>query len=684
MHVKSLQSNTENFHKYIGFYLSLHGKTTQLVERFKYNLVVSNLLDDSLVLLKNEQALSNLVQMRRSDDDPVHARLVKQFNFDGAELLVLNKLYRLSAPSFFQRSQLILQTIWLIVFLLKHNLNVRSGLPHKSQIKLFKCLLIASTKALKYRRGTAMIMAAKSLRTLDDFMISNCKINKALIATIITIKEYEMFVFLNQNDLGQSSSTYLKNLKSHLNHILSYITINVRDSVRSLLPLSNGEVLEKYCQINNVQLGPIMAEVNVADDDEITLDLLTSKLNQFNNLRRFFICQLLTIHDEKLTNFFILKLCDSFNLDPQTLITSWTDKLVVLQRVLAEHTLVLGEILTLNEKFKRLNNPSQTTDFVNDDVLTNKTIGPEKHTAAFSTDNELNLSNLISKLQNLSTSLKYFKKYSQSIHTIEDVDEYDEKLTIFKQFGGELKLSFELYKSCLGDYESELAKLKSPNLASPQTNTQHNSYNSNDQFSLKSFHTSSTKQRVTSGEILEVKNQPKPNERKSRRVSTGLQLGLLTVMEEPRGRNVPSREKSVEELAQNHESFNQSALDALTRKIGIRNPKNRFSINSLSSNVSGISDLIASTHLTQDEDEHDRSKEYISVTQGMSKEDLKKKLEESFSRIYNLESENHELKSKSSGEMDAYKQELQNESYGERNLGFASQLQQTLEKQLSE
>lgn len=704
VHMKpSLPSNTENFHKYIRFYLSLHEKTTQLVEKFKYNLVISNLLDDSLVLLKNEQALSNLVQMRSSVDEPIHARLIKQFNYDGSELLVTKKAYRLVLPRAYQTSPIVLHSIWLIVFLLKQNLNVRSNLLYTTRVKLFKILLIATTKAMKYRRGTAMIMAAKSLRTLDDFMISNCKINKALIATMITIKEYEMFVFLNQSDTERTNSAYSRNLKSHLNNVLSYIIINVRHSVSSLLPFSNGEFLEKYCQINNVQLGPIMSEVDIADEEDVSLDLLTSKLNHFNNMRRFFICQLLTIHDERLTNFFILKLFDSFNLNPENSKPSTKfSRLFALQHVLAEHTASLDLVLALNDKFKTLYSPSQTTDFVNDDVLTNVSYGMERRGMAPASEHEFNLSNLIDKLQNLSTSLKYFKKYSQSITTIEDADEYDEKLTIFKQFGGELKSSFEIYKACLSEYESELSqKFQSPSSASsPQCNSQHNSYNSNDQFSLKSFRTSSTAtKKIASGNgadgSTEIRNPtPRLSDRKSRRVSTGLQLGLLTVLEEPRsGKSAPKRDAFAEDqvLPSNHDSFNQSALDALTKKIGIRNPKNRFSINSLSSNVSGISDLIASTHITNDEDDNDRSKGNISsagLTQGMSKEDLKKKLEESFSRIYNLESENHELKSKSSGEAtsDQHNHELDHDGDNyetERNLGFASELERTLEKGLS-
>lgn len=77
--------------------------------------------------------------------------------------------------------------------------------------------------------------------------------------------------------------------------------------------------------------------------------------------------------------------------------------------------------------------------------------------------------------------------------------------------------------------------------------------------------------------------------------------------------------------------------------------QNRYSLNSLQSNISGITDLI-STNLTSygDEDQTDQVPEggnaNSNIQNPLSKEDLKLKLEESFNRIYNLENENKLLK----------------------------------------
>lgn len=688
-HLKpSLLPNTENFHKFITHYLSPHEKSSQIVEKFRYNLIISNLLDDTLVLSKNELALNDLTRIRT----PMCTRLIKLFNFDGTELIVTNKNYRLKVPRGYRNPGVIVTSIWLIVFLMKQNLKVRSNVSYSSRVKLFKILLIVTTKVLKYRRAAAIIGSSRSLRALDDFMISNCKVNKALITNMITIKEFEMFVFLNKSDTEVRDPTYSKELKCHLNILLVCLTLNVRHSIRCLLPLSNGEVLEKYCQINNVQLGPIFDGPDTTDGDDITLDVLTSKLNYFNNLRRFFICQLLTIHDDPIPNFFILKLYDCFNLQQVTSAShTVANRLHVLDHVFSEHTSALDQILVFNENFRSLHSPIQTTDYANDDVLTRRSYGIERKDGVFASETNLNLNNLINKLQSLTTSLKYFKKYSQSISEVNDAEEYDEKLTIFKLFNNELKSSLDIYKTCMGEYLAEFSqKFDNQSASSSRSNSQRNSYNSNDQFSLKSFHTSSSARKRNSP--IQAHDTPKGlrsgpsrnSEKRSNRMSAGLLLGLLTVLEEPHAKGmVPPQEKVASDglnQTANHESFNQIALDALTRKIGMRNPSNRFSINSLNSNISGISDLIASTQITTDDD-IDRTRENGGLTQEMSKEDLKRKLEESFSRIYSLENENQELKNKNIAEVGGFNEELeQTEGFGARGLDFTNQLERTLDK----
>lgn len=664
----SILPNTENFHKYIRKYLSLE-KNTQIVEKFKYNLVLSNLLDDTLVLSKNEQALNNLVQIRNSEDRPLHAALTKQFNFDGSVLRIVDKLYRLEYPRVFQRSGPLIRTLCLIIFLLKQNLKLSSNLSYSSRVQLFKVLLVVSTRIVKFARATSIIEASKSVKSLDDFMIANCRVNKVLITSILTLKEHEMFSFLNKPASTAPTENTLKSpysaqLGSHLMTLLDCLIINVKHSICELLPLSNSEMLEKYCQINNVPLGQLLDYPETATDSPL-LEMLTLKMNYFNNYRRFFICQLLTIHENSSVNFFLLKLCDSFNIElDEPKFVTLSAKLNKLEKVFGDHTATLEQIRSLNERFRSLNKSNKSADFANDNVLSSADpIGVHDRHAdeLFAPDADLNLNNLINKLQNLTASLKYFKKYSQSIANINDAEEYDEKISIFSLFSTELKSSSELFNICVNDYQNDfnLRFVEPTSNASSRTNSQHNSYNS-DQFSLKSFHTSSTKaKRDSKNSVIKEKSlnsSRTSTERRSKRQSTGLQLGLLTVVEEPGSRGADQKTGTFRKSSSddnnadvgsptNFDTFNQAALDALTKKL--RNSRNRFSINSVNSNVSGLSDLIASTQITTDEDEGDNPKTRNTNeggTRGMSKDELRLKLEESFSRIYSLENENIELK----------------------------------------
>lgn len=713
-HKPVLPPTTQSFHKYIRKYLALDTvQRTQLVEKFKYNLVLSNLLDDTLMLSKNEQALNTLVQLR-NEDSPAHVALAKEYNYDGSVLHVLSRRYRLAYPRVFDSPGLLWRTVCLIIFLLKQNMRVNSNLTRSSRVQLFKVLLVVATRIVKFKRAVSTIEASKSLRSLDDFMIANCKVNKVLITGILTLKEYDMFSFLNKTTASTAAAAsleYSAELRRHLLTLLDCLLINVKHSIRELLVFSNGEMLEKYCQINNVPLGLLLDTPEAPHDTG--LESLTLKLNQFNSYRRLFICQLLTIHDPPSRNFFLLKLCDSFNIDidDAPAFVSTSAKLNALEKVFVAHTSALDQVRNFNEKFRCLDNTTRSADFANDNVLSpaGQSFGERHSDDLFAPEVELNLNNLIDKLQNLTTSLKYFKKYSQSISNLNDAEEYDEKITIFKLFGSEIKASNELYNICMADYQNDFNQkfLEPTSNSSSRSNSQRNSHNSGDQFSLKAFHTSSNKankrysQPALSHSARERGSTPSTKaDKRSKRLSTGLQLGLLTVFEEPNKRSSDSQvghqartRKIVSYDDKNgnahsipgYESFNQAALDALTRKNKSRNSANRFSINSLNSNVSGLSDLLASTQITTDEDDGEHLKSFGSDEggQGMSKEELKLQLEESFTRIYSLGNENRDLKlenveSEAPGEPpnDFMKEEVT--SFAAKDQTFLGNLEKTL------
>lgn len=638
-----VHASTENFHKYITKYLSLTSHRSLVLDKFKYNLVISNLLDESLVLSKNEQALANLLQLRAASRhlDPIE--IWQRHPHDGILLQISLKLYKLVSSRVFGRSSLLFNTLSLIIFLLKQDINMRSQFPYESRMRLFRILLIVSTKIISYRRIWSTIEASKSINKLEEFMIANCKINKAIITSILSIKELDMLTFLNRTESPNKVLTdYAEKLKSHLNTILDSLILNARFSIKELLPLSNGDILEKYAEINNIPLGEISEFTD--QTETLSLNSLTAKLSRFNSLRRFFVCQLLTIHDLHSHNFFILKLCDCFNVNLNNFpaFISSSRKLQILSSIFDDHTAALNHLCIYNTQFKSLHSFDQALDYVNDNVLITKSQQPkDRFSEEFSfNESDLAIDQITDKLQNLTTSLKYFKKYKNSIDADKNAEVHEEKLSIFDSFGKELNGLVNMYQSCLSDlnldYNVNFLGASNPSLCSTSNRNSSNI----DQFNPKTFRTSARSFKKTS-------SFPAPNneldlangaDRKLKRLLVGLQLGLLTVLEEPSkhgGKVKPSGEETLSrmQLPIGLDNFNAKAFDALTRKQDTKY-SNRYSMYSLNSNVSGISDLIASSNITTEAESPDLSKGDDSSH--MSKAQLKKKLEESYSRLLNF------------------------------------------------
>lgn len=637
-----ISATTENFHKFITKYLCFKDFKFLVLDKFKYNLVVSNLLDDSLVLSKNEQALTNLQQLKQHN--PFSIQLHNQES--NLKLSVTLRLYRLSISRLLNSSTLLLNTISLIIFLLKQNMNLRSLLPHLTRLRIFRILLIVSTKIINFRRIWTSVEASKIIRNLDDFTISNCKINKAMITNILSIKELEMFSFLNETSATLKTPTeYCSDLKTHLNGILESLILNVKFSIRKLLPLTNGEILEKYCEINKIPLGTLL---NLLErPDVLSLEYLTSRLSLFNGLRRLLVCQLLTLHEPHKHNFFILKLCDHFNvnLDNFPTFVSSSYKLKVFCEVFQEHSTSLEQILILNSQFKAMSSLNQAVDHVNDDVLASKNQqSQEKFTQDFSfSESDLPLSQLIDKLQSLITGLKYFKKYKNSIANNESAEEHEEKISIFELFEKELNGIKSLYKSCASDLTHEFnVNFLGESAPSSCSTSNRNSFNM-EQFNLKAFHTSSRSSRRHVS-FNQTEEAPTIVDKKIKRQSLGLQIGLLTVFEElskrlpkpeiSRGTSNDNKANSPNIL----EVFDIKAYEALTRRSETK-PSNRYSMYSLNSNISGLSDLIASTNVTTECGSPDISKPNESDTNPMSKTQLKEKLEENYTRVLNMPSD---------------------------------------------
>lgn len=659
-----VQATTENISKFIRKYLCFKTNSLQFIEKFKYNLIISNLLDDTLVQSKNEQALNNLLQIMLTEDGlRAHPPRLKKPSFypgvsDDSYLQVTEKKFHLHIPRF-EGPECLLNLLFLNIFLLKQSMKISSPLCRSAKVEIFKRLLLYSTKYVKSIRVNYLVESFKCLRYLNEFMISNCQMNKVVISSFITLRECDLFHSISKQPQRVSPDA----ARSHLNMLLDGMVVNIKASIRDCLIHTNGNLLEKYCEINNIPLGLVSESVEVGLDDKpeehdtstpLSTKALTEKLNVFNNLRRFFVCQLLTIHDGHSFNYLLLKLGHSFNINFASSrdYNSISLKLRSLNSIFDSHIAMLNQFLSLNEKFHSLHNPQLLIDYTNDNILSQ----PEENFPnsssqtlqidLFPSKRDINLHNLIDKLQNLTTNLKYYKTYfgqnfgaemAQPVNDsgltyplLADQGDYEEKLAIFALFSSELKSSMDLYLSCLTDYKADGNRIRFSEGSSRSSTSKLNSCT--DQFGLKSFHTipsAHKKKSLTEDELAKIAD-------KRKRFSSGL-LGLLTVLEDAKdGEEGADTDKD----AFLHQSYNLTALEALTKRMNLRG-SHRFSMNSVNSNLSGLTDLIASTQFTTDDEELGKGEKTTSPP--MNQEELRKKLEESLNKIYSLEAENDQL-----------------------------------------
>lgn len=758
-----IQANTENFHKFIQKYLSLNKISMEFIEKFKYNLVILDLLDDAMILSKNELSLNTLMY----NDIKHHSnknlpKFTHHFNDDGIELLISQKNYQLKFPEKLNNPSFLISTISLIIFLLKTNLRAnQSRMSYANKLKMFKILLIISTKIIHFKRVHLKIQSNKILNQLNEFLVSNYKINKKLIHNLINLKELELFKFM-ATEGNKNSQLQCNLIRKNLDESLSFLIFNLKNSIVKLLPFLNGDTFEKYCHVNNVDINLLLKfdleqesdylhnEDDEDNEDSLSqseklLNKLTKKMNMFNQLRKLLINQLLTFNEPPKKNFFLCKLWDHFNLDEYEIIeaskniTSY-EKLTILEDFFNDHNSIVNNFNLMFENFEKFsklrfasNHRQINEDFNNQNILNmsvSKTIRPDNINQLQDSKHldETNLNNLISKLSNLTTNLKFFKKYNRSISNLNNADEFNEKLMIFNQFNEEINIVKELYQANLNDFNNELysmynshSNINSPE-STPSSSQRSSTYNKNEKFNLKSFHTSnssSIKKRFSlpthtssnnkigssptisqssdslnpskslNSKATESQSTLGQNDKQYKRLSTGLQLGLLTVFEEPNevsahhkrnsstssklgrinltngysngvisrntnglpGNNTKGRVSYDDNYLNilppnNYETYNQAALDSLNKRINFRQSGNRFSMNSVTSNISGLSDLLASTQITSFEDD-DGAILGTNGNEQFTKEELKSKLEESFNRIYNLEQENQTLKSSS-------------------------------------
>lgn len=628
-----VKSNTDLLTTFIKSHYNFDSIQNKFMEKFKYNLITSTLLEDSMILSKNEQALANISAILILKSTNVNFNL--KFNYNLNSILIF---------------------INLIIYCIK---NGCSG-------QLLRILLIQVLRFITIHKLKLRLITDQNLNRLNQFLLKNYKINKHLITKLIQLKELHVF---NHNDQDEDLVRHRTNLKSNLLNTLYFLNFNLTDSIGKLFDLINSENFEQYVTINQVNLS-VLVESN--QEFKSPIDEVVAQITKFHQLRKLFICQLLSINEKSSNkNFFVFQLMDNLNLNQSNDIQiNLNQKILAITEIFKKQIKQLENFQDTFETFQQLHNDGKIS-YDNDDILDMTVRGADSAS-------DTNLLGLIEKLDAISTNLKYFHKYNQSTKSITNVDELQEKMMIFNQFGDDLVQAKELYKLSINDLNNDIYQ-KNSRPSSTDGSSIKSGLN-NKEFNLKSFHNPSIKKRYSlpSSNSLEESLSSPSNQldkskekgsstpgRKYKRLSAGLGLGLLTVVEEksdskrtlsgakldPSNQHVAYDDNYINILPQTYETCNQSTFDQLSNNtrskkysINLRN-SNRFSMNSMNSTVSGVTDLISSTQLTNyNDDEHEHDLDVDRIDTKVSKEELRLKLEESFNRIYNLENENKKLK----------------------------------------
>ena len=827
---------TETITKYIKKYLSMENTFDQFWEKFRYNLITSHFLDDTMSISKDNTNENALHRDKKSFKERTFRFLT---NDDGTKLHVLNTSYKMLHNKKFSNSTSILCLINMIIFLLKQQQKMQitddiQYMAPDSQFKLFKIILILASKAIKVRKFRAILETNKALNGLDEFFNVNLVMNKNLVSNLIVLRNECNGVSIleesstNPLDANIQDQSFYRNTLT-MQSCLSILNLNLRYLISKLMSIVDSDIFQQYCTLHNINFAILTKE----SPDEISIEhekrtmedevnFILFGINKFNQLRKFFICQLLSLGDISSSNFFTLTLMDQFGMANEPL----NQSLKLEQKV----QLLYKLLSTFNSAASSLNNLFAMAGprSINTGNTTQKLSQKDYDTISMS----LSLFQFTLKVQSLSNSLTYFNKYNESL-AMNNMDEQLEKLLIFKNFGDDLNQLKLMHKQTLAELNQQVnPDLSHTNISaasecsssSPKSTINGNSSNSNKAFHMKSFHNAKKRFSLPPSQTIEQNAekslQKQPNDssddkgnKKYNRLSTGLQLGLLTVYEDDNrhkientknGHNCEKRNSSssttsasasalsasasasasasllpppkvsyddnyINILPSNNqfESYNQSTLDQLNAAVSSRRShniksstgndrgsgsnngiiatstvasaidttnttnnnninnndnnnnktktinnhhttndlanvrsgnryssivaNNRFSLNSVQSNVSGLSELI-STRLTKyaaEEEDENQEQSYIksmpqhtmmlppqklfgdknnnfnpenncnhdigvvnevveddSVDKGMSKEELQMKLEASFNKIYNLENENRMLRGK--------------------------------------
>ncbi|ODQ80565.1 hypothetical protein BABINDRAFT_160828 [Babjeviella inositovora NRRL Y-12698] len=351
----------------------------ELFDKLKYSLIVSNLLDDSIVILKNDELLLQLSRESARDEGKEPLKVASIY---GA-IIPLKQRYRLKPWTKFGPYHVVTMNLLLARYTRSKPKGADASLiipfntekpSPRVQNLVASIVLLSCVIHFKNRHVKSAVQKSAILQTLQPFLGGNFTLNKLLGKSLSIIKESEVYRSLQRGRDGDirasilppPNPTTLLELNALMTSVVELIIGRFHKNIKLLLPFLNGEILERYCEIynlENIELvllstmatnHPIQAEEISSFSNDTSYDAalqpakstatnrqslrlrtfslhsenandqrngathpsqsvkLTVLINQLNQVRKFFICELLTLNEPPQYNFFLSKFWEIF------------------------------------------------------------------------------------------------------------------------------------------------------------------------------------------------------------------------------------------------------------------------------------------------------------------------------------------------------------------------------------
>lgn len=539
-------------------------KKMKFLDEFRYTLVTSQLLDETILVSKfNQQRTKRSLINLNKKDGVCFKRMGK--------LVRMNSSYQISLSSS--------RDLWSLLKI-RNLLNIISQHQQNYSIYQIRLVLIVSLihidALIRSNYIINQILQHKFITQLTKFIKSFQKIDMSLQKLITRYKEVKIYknIMPNTSHIPNENPQQICDLiTSSLNLLMNSIT----NSFLKILPFTNGIELENYCGIYHIELIDLGSEIeelkpfhNYINED--TLDQITSKFKKFQFLRRFMIVVMLaTLSQPSMNTPFLNKIIGIFNVKRSIDCSDWEK----LKLILESFDEVTSFCINLNKS-------------IQNSIVFNSSKGVTP-TTSISNDHSTDL--LFNKIKEFELQL-FLTRGSSDPSQLKELGHTLEKIT-------------SLYKK-----EITLAQNNNNILKIDKQRKRFSLPNSNPQLTSSS---SSSQQRSKSTSYKNYK-----------RLSTGLTLPLLTVMEEEEIK--PKRAVSYDD---NYLNIMPSHLTPVRPQPQEDQPQEDQSQNLQ------LQDYINERNLLSNDDSviitNEQGEEAQQET--LSNEEFRKKLEENFNRM---------------------------------------------------